>query len=115
MNHRSSVVTNHKRRQNRGGDVNSGTVHRLPAYWVDGVRHRGGTSPIWGLLRNCGNLSFRCEWRSPSGEPARARVQMRSTGADQLVVAMQHCNECWAKGLSYSVDDVCQPVKGRSK
>lgn len=33
------------------------------------------------------NLSSRCQGRSPSGEPARARVPMRGTGAERPVVA----------------------------
>ena len=36
------------------------------------------------------NLSSRCEGRSSSGtEPARARVPMRGTGAETLVVGMK--------------------------
>lgn len=115
MNHCSSVVSTFKRRQNREGKVNSGLAYRLPVYWVGGVRHRDGTIPVWAFLWNCRNLSLRCKWRNPSGEPARMRVQMRSTGTDQLVVAMQYLNRYWAKGLSYSVEVVCQPIKGRSR
>lgn len=45
-----------RRHQNRGGYVAPGQVHRKPVYWVDGVRHRDGVSPILAFMRNCRNL-----------------------------------------------------------
>jgi hypothetical protein len=41
------------------------------------------------------------------------RVPMRSTGAEQRVVAMQYRNGYWAKRLRYSVATDNQPVMGR--
>ena len=42
------------------------------------------------------------------------RVPMRSTGADQLVVAMKDGNASGAKGLDYSAGFRGQPVNGRN-
>ena len=37
---------------------------------------------------------------------------MRSTGAEQLVVAMQYRNGYWAKQLRYLVIEIDQPILG---
>src|SRR4051794_38879638 len=52
---------------------------------------------------NCGNLSLRCQGRSPSGDHHEASVPMRSTGADQPVRAMKAGNAAGAKGLGQAV------------
>ncbi len=68
-----------------------------------------------GFRAERGNLSVRCEGRSPSGSPARARVPMRATGAEQLVVAMKFAKANGAKGLRHLDLVVGQPVEGRSQ
>ena len=50
-----------------------------------------------------GNLSLRCQGRSPSGDHHEASVPMRSTGADQPVRAMKAGNAAGAKGLGQAV------------
>lgn len=54
-----------------------------------------------GISRERGNLSLRCEGRSSSGDPTRARVPMRSTGADRSVVVKKVVNATGAKGSDY--------------
>jgi hypothetical protein len=91
-----------------GSFVTPRLVYREPVYWVDGTRHRDGVISIQALMLNSRNLSFRCQGR----KPMRSRVPMRSTGAEQLVVAMQYRNGYWAKRLRYSVIAVNQPEMG---
>ena len=58
VNHRL-IVESHRWRQNWGIYMLPGRVWRIPAYWPDGARHRGGVSLIRALTLNCGNLSQR--------------------------------------------------------
>lgn len=46
-----------RRHQDQGRLLPSGQIHRKPADWVGGVRHRSGVISIWALRRNCGNSS----------------------------------------------------------
>jgi hypothetical protein len=80
-----------------------GSVRRTPGYGADGDRRIGGASLIRALMWNCGNLSLRCQGRSPSGDHHEASVPMRSTGADQPVRAMKAGNAAGAKGLGQAV------------
>ena len=80
-----------------------GSVRRTPGYGADGDRRIGGASLIRALLGNCGNLSLRCQGRSPSGDHHKASVPMRSTGTDQPVRAMKAGNAAGAKGLGQAV------------
>ena len=43
-----------------------GPVHREPAYWMGGVRHRDGASSVRALVRNCKNL--RCDVKGAGQE-----------------------------------------------
>jgi len=95
-----------------GSFVTPRSAYRLPVYWIGGTRHRDGVSWIQAFMRNCRNLSFRCQGRNPRRDPLRVRVPMRSTGAEQLVVAMQYRNGYWAKRLRYSVGIDNQPAMG---
>src|SRR4051794_40766724 len=52
---------------------------------------------------NCGNLSLRCQGRSPSGDHHEASVPMRSTGTDQPVRARKAGHAAGAKGLGQAV------------
>jgi len=96
-----------------GSFVTPRSAYRLPVYWIGGTRHRDGVSWIQAFMRNCRNQSFRCQGRNSRRNPSRVRVPMRSTGAEQLVVAMQYRNGYWAKRLRYSVATDNQPVMGR--
>ena len=87
-------------------------AYRLPVYWISDTRHRDGVSWVQAFMWNCRNLSFRCQGRNSRRDPLRVRVSMRSTGAEQLVVAMQYRNGYWAKRLRYSVGIDNQPVMG---
>src|SRR5215208_1523142 len=78
-------------------------VRRPPGYGADGDRRIGGASLIRALLWNCGNLSLRCQGRSPSGDHHEASVPMRSTGTDQPVRARKAGNAAGAKGLGQAV------------
>lgn len=65
-----------------------------------------------GISRERGNLSPRCQGRSSSGDPIRARVPMRGTGADRPVVATKVANVTGAKGSNHSAVNLDQPVMG---
>lgn len=80
-----------------------GQVCRRPDYWANGGRRIGGVKLIQASVRNCGNQSFRCEGRSPSGRNHKARVPMRGTGADRSVVVMKAGNAAGAKGSDQAV------------
>src|SRR5215210_8034447 len=80
-----------------------GSVRRTPGYGADGDRRRGGASLIRALMGNCGNLSLRCQGRSPSGDHHEASVPMRSTGTDQPVRARKAGHAAGAKGLGQAV------------
>lgn len=87
-------------------------AYRLPVYWIGGTRHRDGVSWVQAFMWNCRNLSFRCQGRNSRRDPPRVRVPMRSTGAEQLVVARQYRNGYWAKRLRHSVGIDNQPAMG---
>src|SRR3954470_3168586 len=80
-----------------------GSVRRTPGYRADGDRRRGGARLIRALMGTCGNLSLRCQGRSPSGDHHEASVPMRSTGTDQPVRARKAGNAAGAKGLGQAV------------
>src|SRR4051794_7597288 len=80
-----------------------GSVRRTPGYGADGDRRIGGARLIRALMWNCGNLSLRCQGRSPSGDHHEASVPMRSTGTDQPVRARKAGNAAGAKGLGQAV------------
>jgi hypothetical protein len=71
-----------------------------PVYCPGGGRHKSGVSPESGSCAERGNLSPRCQGRSPSGGPTRSRVPMRGTGADRPVVAKKPGNAGGARGPS---------------
>ena len=55
------------------------------------------------LVRNVGTYASDGNGKVTSGDPARAKVQMRRQGAEQPVVAMKPLKGGRAKGLHYSV------------
>jgi hypothetical protein len=86
VNHRRSVEsvgTTSKPGSSRCSGISAGEIRLLPA-WRPALRWRESDP---GSNMEPGNLSPRCQGRSPSGSPTRARVPMRGTGADGLVVA----------------------------
>ena len=91
-----------------------GQVCRGPDYWASGDRRIGGVKLIQASMRNCGNQSFRCKGRSTSGRNHEARVLMRNTGADRLVVVMKAGNAAGAKGSGQVVAFGVQMVTGGS-
>src|SRR3954467_630538 len=63
-------------------------------------------------MGNCGNLSLRCQGRSPRGDHHEASVPMRSTGADQPVRVMKAGNAAGAKGLGQErVRELVVPIR----
>ena len=65
-----------------------------------------------GIFRERGNLSPRCQGRSSSGDPTRARVPMCGTGTDRLVVAEKVANVTGAKGSNHPAANIGQPAMG---
>ena len=60
-----------------------------------------------------GNLNFDVNGEATSGSTTRARVRMRSSGADCLVVVMKRGNARGAKGAGHSgLDHVGQLATG---
>jgi hypothetical protein len=90
-------------RQNQGRFYLLGQACRAPDYWASGGRRIGGVKLIQASVWNCGNQSFRCQGRSPSGRNHEARVPMRSTGTDRPVRAMKAGNAAGAKGSDQAV------------
>ncbi len=62
-----------RRRRNWGPFTIPGKVQRKPAYCLNGVRRAGGVNLKPGSCVERGNLSFRCQGRSSSGEHPRGR------------------------------------------
>ena len=87
-------------------------ARKEPADWPSGDRHEDGVRPVRGSCAERGNLSPRCQGRSPSGRPARRRVPMRGAGTDGSVVAMKPGNAGGAKGPDTLAEDVGQPERG---
>lgn len=98
--------------QNQGRFDLLGQVCRSPDYWASGNRRIGGVNLFQAFVWNCGNQSFRCQGRKPSGRNHKARVPMRSTGADRSVRAKKAGNAAGAKGSSQVVVFVVQLATG---
>ncbi len=64
------------------------------------------------LLGNVGTCRTDAKGEVQVVRAMRARVPMRYTGADQLVVVMKSGNADGAKGLGHSVLALGQPAKG---
>jgi hypothetical protein len=82
MKRRNIWVTS-KPRHEDGLGMSAGDTCLLPA-WHPALRWRESDL---GLYLELENLSSRCQGRSSSGSPTRARVPMRDTGAEWPVVA----------------------------
>ncbi len=78
------------------------------------VRCRGGMSLVQAVLWNTGTCRFDAKGDVQVAKTTRTRVPMRSTGAEQLVVALSPSNAGGAKGLRHSATFTGQPRCGRS-
>ena len=87
-------------------------VQQEPADGLDGGRQKGGASLIRALVWNVGTWRSDAKGEPPEAGTSRARVPMRSAGADQLVVAMKPSNAGGAKGLTCPTKGMCQPARG---
>jgi len=70
-------------------DLHLGGVCKVPDYYADGVRRRGGVNLIWASVGNCGNQLLDDNGETQEAETLSVRVQMQATGAEQPVVAMK--------------------------
>ena len=77
------------------------------------VRCRGGMSLVQAVLWNTGTCRFDVKGDVQVAKITRTRVPMRSTGAEQLVVALSPSNVGGAKGLRHSASFLGQPSDGR--
>jgi hypothetical protein len=87
-------------------------VQREPAYWLDGGRQRGGAILVQAFMRNVGTWRSDAKGEFQGGGTPRARVPMRSAGADQLVVVLKPGNAGGAKGLNRPASGMSQPARG---
>ena len=87
-------------------------VRGIPVYCPGGGRHERQREPGLGFCAERGNLSPRCQGRTPSGRPTRGRVPMRGTEADRLVRAMKPGNSGRAKESGRPVLVIGQPEMG---
>jgi len=72
-----------------GANTTPGKVQGKPVYCLGGVRHKGGVNLIQALVWNAGTCRSDDKGETRSGGPTRARVPMRGTGADQLVLVLK--------------------------
>jgi len=87
-------------------------ARRKPADCPSGDRHEDGVRPARGSCVERGNLSPRCQGRTPSGRPTRGRVPMRGEGAVGSVLVTKPGNAGGAKGPDSSAEGAGQPVMG---
>ena len=77
-----------------------------------GVRHEGGVNLNQALARNVGKCRPDVKGEAQVEDPQGARVPMRGTAAEQLVVAKKCRNGDGAKGLCRSALPGGQPAMG---
>ena len=70
-------------------DLHLGGVCKVPDYYADGVRRRGGVNLIWASVGNCGNQLLDVNGETQEAETLSVRVQMQVTGTEQPVVVMK--------------------------
>ncbi len=87
-------------------------MQREPVDWLGGVRCGGGVTLFQALLGNVGTCRTDAKEEVQVVSAMRARVPMRYTGAEQLVVALKPGNAGGAKGLRHLVSLVGQPERG---
>lgn len=75
------------------------TAHRLPDFWVGGLRRRGGMNFTLAVVDNSGNHRAGCQSKGTRCQTPRLIVEMPAHGAEQFVVAKKTGNSVGAKGL----------------
>src|SRR5262249_6704753 len=87
-------------------------ARRVPADCPSGDRHEDGVRPARGSCAERGNLSPRCQGRTPGGGPRRSGVPMRGAGAEGSVGARKPGNAGGAKGPDSPAEETGQPAMG---
>ena len=77
VNHRTGVDTR-TTTSKPGAQIVPGQAHRQPAYWMGGVRRRGGASLIWARPWNCGNSNRDVKERGQVNKSEAASTDARS-------------------------------------
>ena len=72
-----------------GGMDAPGQGQTQPADGLSGVRHEGGVTPAQASMRTSEPVVAMRREKLQQATPARARVPMRETGAESLVVGMK--------------------------
>ena len=72
-----------------GGMDAPGPGQTQPADGLSGVRHEGGVTPAQASMRNVGTCRRDAKEKLQQATPGRARVPMRGTGAESLVVGLK--------------------------
>ena len=78
-----------KWRRNREGVVGPGQGWGKPDYCPIGVRHEGSVTLSQALVRNVGTCRLDAKGEAQVDSTTRARVPMRGTGTESLVVGMK--------------------------
>ena len=78
-----------RRCQNRGVTLPPGSARGMPEACPSGIRHVGGAKLNQALVRNVRTCRSDAKGEVASGQTARTRVPMRSTGTEQPVVGMK--------------------------
>jgi len=100
--------------QNRSLVTTAGQAPTIPAYGRSGIRHERWPELAMRQLNGTWEPELRCKQKSHKwAEPTRAKVRMRSSGADCPVLVMKRSNVCGAKGAGHSrLDHVGQLATG---
>ena len=75
--------------RNRGVFVAPGSVRTAPVDGPHGIRHGGGVSQIWTIVRNVGTCRCGVKGEPRWGKTSIGRVPIRGTGTELLVVVMR--------------------------
>ena len=78
-----------KPRRNRAGEVSRDEGRGEPVECSTGVRHKGGVNVDQALVRNVRTCRPDAKGEAQAAATASARVPMRGTGAETLVVGMK--------------------------
>ncbi len=103
-----------------GRRTGPGVVEGAPVYCLDGVRHKGGVSPVQALVwnvRTCrldmpADFGWLVAGELQAAGTVRGRVPVRGTGADRLVVAVMSGNAGGAKETGHRGSVAGQPLFG---
>jgi len=90
-------------------------VQQGPVYWLGGGRQIDGAILVQAFMRNVGTWRSAAKGEVQGAGTPRARVPMRSAGADQLVVVMKPGNAGGTKGLNRPATEMSQPGRGGAR